>query len=119
MDLSISDMLMLQTKLYKIHEDRRFPLEPEHGRDYILFMIEEIGETIAILKKKGDQAVLDDPAVRAAFLEEMADVLMYYYDTLLRYHVTAEEISDAYIKKHERNMGRDYDREYKEKSQYG
>ena len=115
MDLSISDMMQFQRDLHKLHEHEWFPLEPEHGRHCILFMIEEIGETIAILKKKGDKAVTEDPAVRQAFLEEMADVLMYYHDTLLRYHVTPEEISQAYAKKHHTNMGRNYIREYEEK----
>lgn len=115
MDLSISDMMQYQKELHKLHEHEWFPLEPEHGRNYILFMIEEIGEAIAILKKKGDRAVLEDAAVRDAFLEEMADVLMYYHDTLLRYHITPEEISEAFVRKHNTNMGRDYIREYKEK----
>ena len=41
-------------------------------------MVEEIGEVIAILKKKGSTAIAEDPAVREAFLGEMADVLMYF-----------------------------------------
>ena len=82
-----------------------------------LFMklIEEIGEVIAVLKKKGNDAVIQDPAVRNAFLTEMADVLMYYTDTLLRYHVSPEEIAEAYHKKHATNMGRNFTAEYKEK----
>ena len=44
----------------------------------------------------------------------MADVLMYYNDILLRYHVTPEEISEAYKKKHKLDMSRDYEQEYKE-----
>lgn len=119
MDLSISDMMKMQKDLYTLHEDKWFPLEPEYGRNYILFMVEEIGETIAVLKKKGDRTVIDDPAVRAAFLEEMADALMYYHDVLLRFHVTADEISNAYAKKHAVNMGRDFGAEYKEKYQNG
>ena len=78
-------------------------------------MIEEIGEAIAILKKKGDQAVMQDLLVRNAFLEELADVLMYYTDVLLRYHIAPEEISEAYIRKHATNMGRNFSAEYKEK----
>lgn len=45
----------------------------------------------------------------------MSDVLMYFYDTLLRYGVTAEEFSKAYIDKHNKNTGRDYTEEYKHK----
>ena len=115
MDLNISGMMTMQKELHSLHEEEWFPLEPEYGRNYILFMIEEIGETIAILKKKGDRTVLDDTDVRSAFLEEMADVLMYYHDILLRYHVTPEEISEAYVRKHERNIGRNFALEYKEK----
>ena len=115
MDLSISRMMQLQKSLYEVNKDKWPPMEPECGKDYILYMVEEIGEVIAILKKKGSAAVTDDPAVRNAFLTEMADVLMYYHDTLLRFHVTPEEISNAYLAKHSHNMGRDYKAEYEEK----
>ena len=115
MDLSISEMMQLQKRLFEPHKDSWPPMEPEYGKDYILFMIEEIGEVIAILKKKGSGAVMEDPKVREAFLAEMADVLMYYHDTLLRFHVTPEEISEAYAKKHGIDMQRNYEAEYKEK----
>lgn len=119
MDLSIGQMQQMQLELFAPHADSWHPMEPEFGQNYILYMIEEIGEVIAILKKKGSCAVMEEPAVRAAFLEEMADVLMYYQDTLLRFHVTAEEISQAYTRKHAANMGRDYAKEYKELFDYG
>ena len=114
MDLRISELMQMQRALHHLHEADWSPLEPEYGKNTILYMIEEIGEVIAILKKKGDRAVVDDPAVRAVFLEEMSDVLMYYTDTLLRYHVTEQEISEAYSRKLEKNMGRNYSKEYKE-----
>lgn len=114
MDLSISRMLAMQLALFEPHKDNWPPTEPEYGKDFILYMMEEIGETIAILKKKGCEAVVSDPDVRAAFLEEMSDVLMYYNDILLRFHVSAQELSEAYIRKHEQNMGRDYTNEYEE-----
>lgn len=115
MDLKISDMMQLQRELFEPHKEKWHPMEPEYGRDFILYMMEEVGETIAILKKKGDRAVVEDTQVRSAFLEEMADVLMYYNDILLRYHVTPNEISQAYVHKHCRNMGRNYTKEYEEK----
>ena len=96
------------------HKGEWSPMESEYGKDFLLYMVEEIGEVIAILKKKGSTAIAEDPAVREAFLGEMADVLMYYNDVLLRYHVTPEEISEAYRKKHNLNMARDYEQEYKE-----
>ena len=53
--------------------------------------------------------------MRQAFLSEMADVLMYYHDVLLRFGVTPEEISEAYARKHGVDMARNYEEEYKEK----
>lgn len=114
MDLTIGQMMQMQKNLFERHKDTWHPMEPEYGRDFLLYMIEEMGEVIAILKKKGSDAVVADPDVRAAFLEEMADVLMYYHDVLLRYHVTPEEISESYRRKHEKNMGRNYTKEYEE-----
>ena len=106
--------MQLQQALYELNTGTWSPMEPEFGKDSILYMMEEIGETIAILKKKGCEAVTTDKAVRAAFLEEMADILMYYHDILLRFHVTPVEISESYMKKHIRNTGRDYTKEYEE-----
>ncbi len=113
-DIKISDMMQMQRDLWEAHKDTWSPLEPEYGRDSILFMIEEIGECVAILKKKGDDAAANDPEIKSRFVEEMSDVLMYYTDVLLRYGVTAEEISEAYINKHNKNMGRNYTKEYQE-----
>lgn len=114
MDLTISQMMQMQRSLFEPHKDKWLPMEPQCGKDFILFMVEEIGEAIAVIKKKGSDAIMEDPAVREAFLAEMADVLMYYHDVLLRYHVTPEEISEAFVKKHDFDMNRDYTKEYKE-----
>ena len=114
MDLSISRMMQLQKELFELHKDKWTPMEPEFGKDFILWMMEEVGECIAILKKKGHTAIMEDEAVRKAFLSEMADVLMYYNDILLRFGVTPEEISQAYADKHSYDMQRDYERQYKE-----
>ena len=111
-DLTISRLMEMQKALYTLHQDTWSPMKPQYGRNFLLWMVEEMGEVISIIKKKGDKAIAGDPAVRAAFLEEMSDVLMYNMDTLLRYGVTPEELSDAYTKKHLRNMGRDYGAEY-------
>ncbi len=119
MDLTISQMMQMQQELFAVHKDNWSPREPEYGKDHILYMIEEIGEAIAILKKKGSRAVMSDPGVRAAFLQEMSDVLMYYTDILLCCHITPEEMAKAYQHKHTRNMERDYIREYEELYQNG
>lgn len=115
MDLSISQMMQLQRELFEPHKDKWSPMEPEYGKDFVLYMVEEIGEVISVIKKKGHTAIMEDQNVRDAFLAEMADVLMYYHDILLRYHVTPEEISEAFLRKHKADMSRNYTREYKEK----
>ncbi len=115
MDLSISQMIQMQKALFEVHKEKWSPMEPEYGRDSVLYMIEEIGEVIAILKKRGNSNVVHNESIRKAFLEEMADVLMYYNDVLLRFQVTPEEISEAYLRKHEKNMQRNFNQEYKEK----
>lgn len=112
MDLTLGEMLDMQRELWEKNRDTWSPMEPEYGRNFLLWMVEEMGEVIAIIKKKGDAAIMDSPQVRAAFVEEMSDVLMYFGDTLLRYGVTAEELSDAYRRKHVKDMGRDYETQY-------
>ena len=114
-DIKISDMMRMQMNLWEQHKDTWSPMEAKFGRNFILWMMEEMGECIAIIKKKGDSAIMREASVREAFVEEMSDVLMYYFDTLLRYGVTPEEISNAYVAKHNKNMGRDYQREYNNK----
>ncbi len=111
-DLKISEMMKMQNELWYENKDKWSPMEAKYGRDFILWMMEEMGECIAIIKKKGDQAIMNDEIVRRAFIEEMSDVLMYYFDILLRYGITFEEISQAYKSKHTKNMARDYKKEY-------
>ena len=90
------------------HKGEWSPMESEYGKDFLLYMVEEIGEVIAILKKKGSTAIAEDPAVREAFLGEMADVLMYYNDVMLCYGISADELKQVYTAKFEKNMTRWY-----------
>ncbi len=114
MDITISQMMQAQKELFELHKHEWHPRVPENGRNHILYMVEEIGETIAILKKKGEQAVMEDPAVREALVGELADIMMYYTAVLLCYGITPEEFSQAFAAKHAKNMHRDYTAEYKE-----
>ncbi len=114
MDLQISQLMQCQRDLYQVHKDTWHPRDPERGRHHILYMIEEVGEAIAILKKKGEDRIMDDENVRAAFVEELVDVSMYFTDVLLCFGITPEEFSQAYMDKFQKNMGRNYAAEYKE-----
>ena len=90
-------------------------MEAKYGRNFLLWMIEEMGEVISVIKKKGDNAIMTDRKTREHFVEEMSDVLMYYNDVLLRYNITPNEISSAYINKHNKNMNRNYEKDWKNK----
>ncbi len=111
-DIKISEMMEMQLKLWEENRDKWSPMEPQFGKTSLLWMIEEIGEVIAIIKKKSEQEILEDENIRSKFLEEFADVYMYLTDTLLRYKVTPEEISNAYVEKYRKNIGRNYSEEY-------
>jgi NTP pyrophosphatase (non-canonical NTP hydrolase) len=111
-DLRISEMLGLSYELWEKHKETWSPMEPQHGKTFILYMIEEIGEAIAIIKKKGEEKIMEDSEVRSRFVEELGDVLMYYMDVLNRFNISAEEFSTIYMKKFESNMKRDYKKQY-------
>ena len=69
-------------------------------------MMIEAGEVADIIKKKGDDAILNDPETRHHFTEEVCDVLMYLNDVLLCYGITPNEVENVYLEKHKRNMSR-------------
>ena len=111
-DLKISEMMKMQMELWELNKEKWSPMEPSHGKSSLLWMIEEIGEVISIIKKKKEHEILENEEVRSKFVEEFADVYMYLTDTLLRYKISPEEISSAYMNKHMTNMNRNYQKEY-------
>lgn len=112
-DLRISEMLKFSKALWEKNKDNWSPMEPKYGKSFILYMIEEIGEVISIVKKKGEDEIMDNNEVRERFIEEMGDVLMYYMDVLNRFNVTSEEFSKIYLNKYISNMDRNYEKQYK------
>ncbi len=107
-DLKVSEIQALQTQLKEKYQGVWNPLVPEHGRNSLLWMMEEVGEIISIIKKRGDAAIMEDAVVRKAFLEELADVTMYFHDMLICYGISGEEFSEAFLEKHKKNMSRDF-----------
>ena len=51
-NLSIEEMKQMQLELYEVNKEKWNDMEPNAARNHILFMIEEIGECISIIKKK-------------------------------------------------------------------
>lgn len=114
-DLKISEIMKMQEDLYELNKKNWNPLESEYGKDSFLWMIEEIGECIAIIKKKGHDEIVNNLDVRNHFIEEMADVLMYYSQILLRFGISAEELAETTFAKHQKNINRNYQKEYMNK----
>ena len=112
-DLKISELIEMQNALQERMKDKWSPLTPESGHFSLLWMFEEMGEIVAIIKKRGDGAIMKDETVRADFIEELSDVLMYFVDLMSCYEISVEEISKAFKMKHEKNMHRDFETEHK------
>lgn len=107
MDGRISDFLKMQHELAETKGwlDSR---TPESAPFSLLWSIDELGEAIAIIKKKGAQGIMENPSVREHFVEELADTFMYLFDMMESYQITSEEFTAAYVKKFEKNLGRNW-----------
>ena len=81
---------------------------PENGPFSLLWSMDELGEAISIIKKKGSDGIMENPSVREHFIEEVADHLMYIFDMMECYGITADEFTDIYVRKFERNLGRSW-----------
>ena len=113
-DISMAQMMQMQMDLWEKNKQSWNAMEPEEARNMMLWMIEEVGEAIAIIKKKGEKDIMTDPEVRTRFIEEMVDVMMYYSAVLLRLKITSEEFASKYEEKQNFNLNRDFNRDNKE-----
>ena len=86
-ELTFQEMFQMQRELQEAHPEWG-GYHPERGKDSLLWAFEEMGEVVAIFKKKGAGKILSDPDVHACFLEETADVLMYLCDMMQCLSVT-------------------------------
>lgn len=103
---SINQMQEMQRSLQNKYRDKWEPLNPETGKNKMLWMVGEIGEVIDIVKKHGGIKSSTDIDLRNQLVEELADVLMYYNDILLCYDITEDELKQAYCEKFQKNMER-------------
>ena len=105
-DLKLSEIMEMQRKFQDKHKGEWPPLTPDYGRSSLLWMVEELGEVVSVIKKRGEASVMTDQTVRDAFIEEFVDVLMYMNDALICYNFSAEDLSKAFLQKHQKNMNR-------------
>lgn len=69
-------------------------------------MFIEAGKMADIIKKDGDEEIMNNLKVREHFIEEMCDVMMYFNDIMLCYSIEPSELKKIYLEKHEKNMKR-------------
>lgn len=100
------EMQDIQKELQEKYKDKWGVLSPEMGRSKLLWMFVEAGEVADIIKKQGDEQIMEDDQCRRHFIEEMCDVIMYFNDVMLCYSISPRELEEAYLEKHHRNMGR-------------
>ncbi len=103
---TIQTMTQLQRVLQDKYRGKWPAICPEEGRNKLLWLLAEGGEAAQILKKQGEGAVMNDPAAREAFVEELCDMLMYWNDILLCFDLTPEEVEAVYRRKHQKNLNR-------------
>ena len=113
-DLSVSDLLTLQDMQQAAHPEWG-GIGPEMGDSKMLWLVSELGEVIDVMKKVSIDHLTEPGAPRSRLVEELADVAMYFHDVLNCYGISAEEFSQAYCRKAQKNLRRDYDKEHKDK----
>ena len=118
MSLDFSQMQQLQKSLQERYAGWWEPVDPAHGKNKLLWMLAEMGEAIQIVKRHPDGDIVQTGEIRNDFIEELADVLMFFNDVMLCYGIKPEELEVVYRAKHERNMIRWKSRVSEKSDQY-
>ena len=106
MSLDLKDMRNMQQALQAQYAGWWEPVDPEHGKNKLLWLLAELGEAIQVVKRHSAAEIMEQGSTRHDFVEELADVLMYFNDILLCYDISPEEFEEVYRAKHQRNMTR-------------
>ncbi len=106
LSLNFEDMQQMQKALQDRYAGWWEPIDPDHGRNKILWMLAELGEAIQVAKRHSSAEIMEEGHVRHDFVEELADVLMFFNDILLCYDISPAEFEAVYRAKYERNMTR-------------
>lgn len=106
MSLDMNEMREMQQRLQAQYAGWWEPIDPAHGKNKLLWLLAELGEAIQVVKRHSAEEIATPGEVRHDFVEELADVLMYFNDILLCYDISPEEFAGVYRAKYERNMTR-------------
>lgn len=106
MALDFAEMQKMQRILQERYAGWWEPIDPEHGKNKILWMLAELGEVIQVIKRHPASELMERGELRHDFIEEMTDVLMYFNDIMLCFDIGPEELETIYREKHARNMTR-------------
>lgn len=105
-NFSLERMQSIQRELQEKYKEQWEPIQPQTARNKLLWMMIEAGEMADVIKKQGDDAIMQDAQARSHFIEELCDTLMYLNDVMLCYQISPEDVERTYLQKHERNMKR-------------
>lgn len=108
MSLSIDELYNMQKALYE-HYGEAYHWDayiPDNAKLYWLWMLGEAGEVIDVFKKNSQEDLLRSGSLREHMVEEFADTMMFFINTMACMQITPEEFSAAYTKKYEYNMHR-------------
>jgi len=114
-NLTLSDMMDMQKELWEKNKEKWPEMTPSHARTSMLWMMAEMGEAAQIMKKRGEDDIMKDEFLREEFVTELTDILMYFSNFCMCFSITPEELSNAYIQKHNKNLDRDF---YNERRNY-
>ena len=105
-NITFEEMQQIQHELRDKYGKWWGELDPDQGARTLLWLIGEASEVGDIIKKQGEDEIMNDPDVRKHFIEEMCDILMYFNDLMICFGITPEEVTEQYWKKHHYNMDR-------------
>lgn len=105
-NFDIAAMQKIQKELQEKYKDKWGGLSPDKARNQLLWLYSELGEVGDVIKKSGDDKIMNDSDTRRHFIEEMCDVMMYFNDVLLCYDISPEEFEKIYLEKHQTNLNR-------------
>lgn len=89
----MNDMLEFQRRLQDKYAAKwGEPIEPATALNKYLWAIGELAEAVDIIKKCGDEAIMNKSGVRQDFVEEMGDVFMYLFDVMLCLGMKTEQL---------------------------